>query len=68
MPNIYTWTDTEEPSGSWPGSAMESEGNSWYVSSFKGYTALNLIFISSSGSQTADLSRSEGEWWYLNRG
>ncbi|WP_172431900.1 alpha-amylase family glycosyl hydrolase [Orenia metallireducens] len=63
-PNIYTWTDTASPSGAWPGSAMESEGDSWYVASFEGYTSLNIIFLPSAGGQSANLSRSQGEWWY----
>jgi len=66
-PNIYAWsTDGSETKlrGDWPGSNMTDEGNGWYGDSFD-ETSINLIF-NSGGSQTTDLNRNTGEWWYMN--
>lgn len=62
---IYTWSTTTpkvEYFGAWPGKAMtDSDGDGWYdVEIAK--TSCNLIF--NGNSQTADLSREAGEWWY----
>lgn len=66
--NIYYWGAT--PTGavadtSWPGEAMTSEGDGWFGYEFAGVDALSLIF-NYDGSQTDNLSRTTGEWWYAN--
>lgn len=61
---IYYWG--MNPAGSvpsWPGKDMVSEGNNWYTYTLKNTSSTNLIF-NYNGNQTADLSRSTGEWWY----
>lgn len=64
--NIYYWNT--QPSASiitWPGTAMLKEEDGWYKYVFNNTTSTNLIF-NYSGSQTADLSRTKGEWWFKN--
>lgn len=64
-PNIYYWNlnnGTNNPV-SWPGTKMTPEGNNWYTYTFSYTSSVNLIF-NQNGSQTADLSRTTGEWWY----
>lgn len=49
---------------------MNREGeSSWYTCSLEGIESANIIFTKKSGgwdSQTGNLSRSKGEWWYKN--
>lgn len=63
-PNIYYWNTTPSSSvESWPGTSMTSEGNDWYYYEIANITSTNLIF-NGNGNQTADLSRTYGEWWF----
>jgi len=67
---IYYWGS--QPSGTassaWPGEAMVFDTEAgWYTKVFPNVTYINLIFNNSKGTQTADLSRTTGEWWYTNR-
>lgn len=65
-PKIYYWNVTPSVSSiTWPGVAMTNEGNNWYNYQFNGASSANLIF-NGNGQQTADLSRTSGEWWYKN--
>ena len=64
--NIYAWKDGVEPFGAWPGQAMEADsvmGNGWVTATFD--AGLNFI-INGGGSQSADLSKSAGEYWYVD--
>mgnify|MGYP002770974005 FL=1 len=64
QPNIYYWNTTPSSSvESWPGTSMTSEGNDWYYYEIPNITSTNLIF-NGNGNQTADLSRTYGEWWF----
>ena len=64
QPNIYYWNTTPSSSvESWPGTSMTSEGNDWYYYEIPNITSANLIF-NGNGNQTADLSRTYGEWWF----
>lgn len=64
QPNIYYWNTTPSFSvESWPGTSMTSEGNDWYYYEIPNITSANLIF-NGNGNQTADLSRTYGEWWF----
>lgn len=64
---IYYWNTTPSILNSpWPGINMTSEGNDWYSYTFNGVTSTNLIFNNGSGSQTSDLSRTTGTWYYSN--
>jgi len=68
-PYIYYWGSV--PSGTasagWPGEAMVKDSQSdWYTKSFPNVTYINLIFSNNGRPQTADLSRTTGEWWYFN--
>lgn len=68
-PNIYAWIENGEVTklrGNWPGTPMTAETNGWYGDTMTGYTSINLIFNDGQGNQTANLSRSTGEWWYKN--
>ncbi|WP_197032650.1 alpha-amylase family glycosyl hydrolase [Clostridium sp. KNHs205] len=61
---IYYWNI--QPSGNtitWPGTDMAPEGNGWYKYTFSNASLVHLIF-NYNGKQTADLSRTAGEWWY----
>lgn len=68
-PYIYYWNSS--PSGtastSWPGEAMikDSVGD-YYTKTFDGVNSINLIFSNKGNPQTANLSRSAGEWWWAN--
>jgi glycosidase len=68
-PNIYAWIvdngTTVELRGGWPGTPMTAVANGWYRDEFLDQNGINLIF-NSGGQQTADLSRTTGEWWYFN--
>ena len=64
QPKIYYWnTAPRTLTTSWPGPSMTAEGNNWYSYEFSNLSSTNLIF-SGNGKQTADLSRTAGEWWY----
>ena len=61
--NIYIFDTTGVTTGHY---AMIDEGNDWYVYVIDA-TRANLIFtkkLNGWDSQTADLSREAGEWWY----
>ena len=61
--NIYIFDTTGVTTGHY---AMIDEGNDWYVYVIDA-TRANLIFtkkLNEWDSQTADLSREAGEWWY----
>lgn len=63
--NIYIFDTTGVTTGHY---AMIDEGNDWYVYVIDA-TSANLIFtkkLNGWDSQTADLSREAGEWWYKN--
>ncbi|HUN23002.1 MAG TPA: alpha-amylase family glycosyl hydrolase [Anaerolineales bacterium] len=65
-PKLYSWLSgppVNELLGQWPGTAMTSEANSWWGYTITGQSAVNLIF-NGGGGQTADLTRTTGEWWY----
>ena len=62
----YYWgSNGSTAANTWPGNAMTSEGNSWYVYSVSG-TSSSIIFNNNS-SQTIDLSRT-GEGWFVPTG
>lgn len=64
--NIYYWdTNPSLPAVTWPGVAMTSEGDSWYTYTLTDVESANVIF-NYGGKQTADLSRTTGEWWCMN--
>ncbi|MCX7922517.1 MAG: alpha-amylase family glycosyl hydrolase [Clostridia bacterium] len=64
---IYYWNTvptTVTACAAWPGNAMTSEGNDWYVYTIPGATSASIVFNDGAGKQTADLSRSTTEGWY----
>ncbi|HOF01004.1 MAG TPA: chitobiase/beta-hexosaminidase C-terminal domain-containing protein [Spirochaetota bacterium] len=66
-PKIYYWSVVATPAisnATWPGVAMTEEGNGWFGYTFPNATSANIIFSNNGASQTADLSRTTGEWWY----
>ena len=64
QPNIYYWNTSPSSSvKNWPGTSMTSEGNNWYYYEIPNVSSANLIF-NGNGKQTADLSRTAGEWWF----
>jgi glycosidase len=66
QPNIYYWNSLPENiQVNWPGVKMTSEGEGWYVYEFTNKNKINIIF-NLNGTQTADLTRNSGEWWYKN--
>lgn len=70
-PTCYAWDpSTVKYSAGWPGDQMTADSvTGWYsytISSSKlsGKTSTNIIFSNAGSGQTADLSRTLGEWWY----
>lgn len=64
---IYYWATVPTiTTKSWPGVDMISEGDGWYSYTFNGTTSTNLIFNNGAGSQTGDLTRTSGTWYYYN--
>lgn len=69
IPYIYYYYGSNEGT-SWPGEAMISEGNNWYVYEISGYSKANVIF-SDSGSSQIPSQNQEGyqlthEGWYVD--
>ena len=66
-PNIYYWNVNNSNNNpvDWPGVQMSAEGKDWYSYTISNATSANLIFDYSSW-QTSDLSRTEGEWWFMD--
>ena len=64
-PNIYYWNVDGGQNNPirWPGTAMNSESDNWYSYTFEDAQSIELIFIQN-GTQSKDLSRTTGEWWY----
>ena len=52
---IYSWDAEGQHSGTWPGTAMDNDGE-WYFYTFSNMDFINLIFNDGNGSQTSDLS------------
>lgn len=68
-PYIYYWSVVATPAisnATWPGVAMTSEGDGWWTYTLANATSSNIIFSNNGASQTADLSRTTGEWNYEN--
>ena len=72
--NAYAWTGNDpnvtKYLGSWPGTAMTSEGDQWYSITVSGVTGSNIIFNAGNNMpQTSDLIRSgdgsyyKGNWY-----
>ncbi|MCR4911511.1 MAG: Ig-like domain-containing protein [Bacilli bacterium] len=66
---VYAWigegASATKLLGEWPGKPLKDYDDTWKTYDFPGYTALNVIFKTDSGSQTADLSIDEaGYYWY----
>ena len=66
--HIWAWNKTNESDnytgGKWPGVEMTQEENSnWYTFTIEKTTSM-VIFSNKGAGQTANLERTEGEWWY----
>lgn len=48
----------------WPGEEMLSDFLDWKKWTFNDLDTVNLIFSNNGSSQTSNLSRTTGEWWY----
>ncbi|TAA47174.1 pullulanase-type alpha-1,6-glucosidase [Corallincola spongiicola] len=56
--NLYYWEADPAPAVDWPGAAMTSLGDDWYLFEFpQGVDSANLIFNDGAGNQTTDLFR-----------
>ena len=70
--HIYYWSVVETnvppkyPNIAWHGIAMTDESNGWYGFTFDKATKTNLIFTNAGAGKTADLSITEGEYWYID--
>ncbi len=64
-PNIYYWNLNGESNNpvSWPGIQMNAENDNWFGYTLRDTWSVNLIF-NQNGTQTPDLYRTSGEWWY----
>ncbi len=71
-PSVYYWnslpTNLET---SYPGPKMTAEGDNWYKYTISNVTKVNLMFVESNGTQSAELTRNtdsgKNEFWYKNR-
>lgn len=64
VPSIYFWNALPEDKETvWPGQPMTMETENWYQYSFSGTDKINFLFTYGL-SQTEDLTRKTGEWWY----
>ncbi|MFN4006181.1 MAG: starch-binding protein [Chitinophagaceae bacterium] len=64
-PNAYAWATTPAvTTAAWPGAAMTSEGNGWFLYTVTGANCANIIFNNNSAPQTPDLLDVCGEQWY----
>ncbi|MBQ1814372.1 MAG: starch-binding protein [Ruminococcus sp.] len=65
-PTIYYWnslpTNVET---TYPGKAMTKETNNFYKYTFPNLTKVNMLFVVN-GTQSVELTRNTGEWWYKN--
>ena len=66
--HIWAWNKADEKDnytgGKWPGVEMTQEENSnWYTFTIEKTTSM-VIFSNKGAGQTANLERTEGEWWY----
>lgn len=68
IPYIYYYYGSNEGT-SWPGEAMISEGNNWYVYEISGYSKANVIFSNNGSEQYPAQNEAgleiEGEKWYM---
>lgn len=66
-PTIYYWNSL--PTNmvtNYPGVNMIPEGNNYYRYTFNNITKINMLFISN-GTQSPELTRKTGEWWYKGK-
>ena len=64
VPSIYYWNALPQDLETvWPGQPMTMEKENWYTYSFSGIDKINMLFTSGM-TQTKDLTRKKGEWWY----
>lgn len=64
VPSIYYWNALpEDVKTVWPGQPMTMESENWYQYSFKDVDKINFLFAYGL-TQTQDLTRTTGEWWY----
>lgn len=65
--NIHYWDTAPAPaSTTWPGVAMTSEANDWYVFTISGNEAASLVFNDGAGRQTGNQRRERPGWFYTN--
>jgi len=62
--NMYFWGATPgNATTSWPGVAMQAEGNGWYAATIPCANCANLIFSDNGSNQSGNLNRCN-EGWY----
>ena len=66
VPSIYYWNAfPQDQETVWPGQKMTMESENWYQYTFTDTNKINFLFTYGL-SQTKDLTRKKGEWWYKN--
>lgn len=70
-PNIYYWNSLPENiEVDYPGKTMtadSSQGSNWYTYTFPSVEKINFQFVSSDGTQSAEMTKgAAGEYWYKN--
>ena len=66
VPSIYYWNSLPQDQETvWPGQPMTMESENWYQYTFTNTDKINLLFTYGL-TQTKDLTRKKGEWWYKN--
>lgn len=70
-PSVYYWNSLPQNiSTDYPGPKMTSEGNNYYKYTFTNVTKINMQFVDSDGTQSAELTRNTDsgvtDWYYKN--
>ena len=65
-PTVYYWNSLPtNMETSYPGKTMTAEANNFYKYTFPNVTKINMLFVVN-GTQSKELTRNTGEWWYKN--
>lgn len=70
-PRLHYWNASDGSSSTWPGVAMQNDGDGWFSYTIANVSTTNLLFHDNNGNQTSDLIRSTNGWykdgeWYNN--
>ena len=65
--HVYYWdTRPLRQATDWPGAAMTAEPDGWFVYTFNGIEAAQIVFNDARSRQTDDMHRDRGGWFDTN--